>query len=189
MNIVFGGSFDPITKAHQEIISFIVKRFKPDNFILLIAGNTYYKTYDTSYKDRLNMAKIALNKLDIIYSNLEESNYHGTLYTLETLRKEYHDITFLLGADQFVKLPKWIDYQTLIKDYKFIVLNRDELLNDETITKVVDKYSHNFTFVEYNNDYSSTLWKDKRNKDIIDPKVLEYICEHKLYQSHQDKAS
>jgi len=182
MNIVYGGAFDPLTKAHKMIIDKIKKIFKPVNFIITLTNDkTYYKNTSASYNDRLNMLKLVF-KDSLIYDNYESDKYYGTYEYLVNLSKKYSDIYFLLGADQFKKLPSWIKYDDLISNFHFIVLNRNNILNDELINSVTKDNRTNFIFVDLNIDISSTMFKEnKNNKKILDKKVYKYIIKYNLY--------
>ncbi|MDR2867887.1 MAG: nicotinate-nicotinamide nucleotide adenylyltransferase [Acholeplasmatales bacterium] len=184
MNIVFGGSFDPITRAHQDIIEFIIKKYQPEYFIIVIAGVTYYKQYVTSWNDRLNMIKLACSRIrgtHLIYSDIEKDQYLGTLNTLNILSKEYPNLTFLLGADQFIKLKTWIDYESLIKNYSFIVLDRQHLLTAQIKKDITKQNEGNFSFLAYNNKGAASDFRKTRKAKLVDPQVWSYIKEHQLY--------
>ncbi|MDR2828600.1 MAG: nicotinate-nicotinamide nucleotide adenylyltransferase [Acholeplasmatales bacterium] len=179
MNIVFGGSFNPVTKAHKQIIDYCFRKFKISNFIIVLAGTTYYKEYNVSYESRKAMLKLVLKRKKIIFSPIEEKEYHGTYNTLVSLSKTYKDIHFLLGADQLLKINDWIDSTKLINEFKFIVFNRDNIINEE----IKNKYNRNFLFI--NNPiykFSSSLYRENPSLiDIIDKRVYKYIKDYNLY--------
>ena len=41
--IVFGGSFNPLSKAHGDLIHLLINNYKPDRFILLPSSDKFIK--------------------------------------------------------------------------------------------------------------------------------------------------
>ena len=41
--IVFGGSFNPLSKAHGDLIHLLINNYKPDCFILLPSSDEFIK--------------------------------------------------------------------------------------------------------------------------------------------------
>ena len=66
----FGGSFNPVTKAHVELAEEIRNKYGLDKVIFVPVGDKYNKIGLISEKHRNNMLKIAICK----YDNLEVSN-------------------------------------------------------------------------------------------------------------------
>ncbi|MGL4948941.1 MAG: nicotinate-nicotinamide nucleotide adenylyltransferase [Anaeroplasmataceae bacterium] len=182
MNIVYGGSFNPPTKAHVKIVE-ILKSFKPKNIILLPVGDNYNKKDLVEFNHRYNMLKILFN--DYVVSDLENSsNYKGTYNSLIELNKSYDDIYFVLGYDNLEKFKSWINYNNLIKDFKFIVISRSNFNTKEYLEKNFNEYITRFTIVDVNIDISSSVYRNNpfKNKELICESVLKYIDENKLYK-------
>ena len=88
-----------------------------------------------------------------------------------------------MGADNFINITKWKDGQELIENYKYIVLDRDNIN--------LDKYINDNVFIIRNEDYNnysssrfrSMLKEEKRyEKELIPDEVIDYILENKLYR-------
>lgn len=186
MIIVYGGTFNPPTIAHQLIASKVIEDFKPEKFILLPVGENYpWKSFYVPFKKRFEMLKLAFK--DEIYevSTLENKKvYKGTYYTLKRIEKTYkNSVYFLLGADNLSYLEKWINYELLIKEFRFIVIKRKGFNLDE-IMKKYHPYEENFNVIEMDLDISSSLFREEpeKNKHFIPNDVLKYVKEHKLYE-------
>ena len=54
----FGGSFNPPTKAHEELAKEIMKEFNLDKLFFVPVGNTYQKNGLIDEKDRYRMETI-----------------------------------------------------------------------------------------------------------------------------------
>ena len=106
MNIVFGGSFNPITKAHLDIINKLKEKFNPENVIILPASDNYTWKNLTKSNDRLNMIKLVCKDCIISDYELKQSTYKGTINSLNYLSKTYKDLYFCMGADNLEKFDK-----------------------------------------------------------------------------------
>ena len=103
-----------------------------------------------------------------------------TYQILDLYKKEYpkDEIYFIMGEDNLKDLPNWKKYDYLIKNYKFMLISRDNLnMKDE---KYVERVKLN------QNDISSTMIRDliKDHKDVdkyLEKDVIKYISNYNLY--------
>ena len=182
MNIVYGGSFNPPTRAHKFIIDRLFTIFRPDNIIVVPTGNSYGKAGLIEFEHRYNMAKLLDNR--IIVSRLEDrSEYLGTYNLLKELSTEYRDLYYVIGSDNLKKLDTWIDYKNLLHDFKFIVFNRYGLDLTDIINEKYPEFKNNFVIVELNLEVSSSDFRNNKNRDVITDEVYNYIVENKLYEN------
>lgn len=183
LNIVYGGSFNPPTIAHEGIISELKRKYKPENIIIIPAGNSYNRKELLDFKDRYNMLKLISNDIisDIENKNLE---YKGTLYTLDLLSKDYKDIYFVMGADNLIDIKSWIRYEELLEKYNFIIITRDDINIVDFIDNELSKYKSHFKLISLKYMVSSTKIRNNidENKDMLNPKVYEYIKKNHLYE-------
>lgn len=178
MLLVYGGSFNPITKAHYEIAKLLKEKYN-SNFVFVPVGNSYSKENLIEFHHRFNMLNIIANKLDATVINAEDNKkYLGTYDLLKKLQKEDKDIYFILGADNLINLHNWINAKKLIEEFKFIVLTRDNIKLDFSSFE----YPNNFDVVNINFDISSSDFRNNKNTNVIDEDVLKYIKENNLYE-------
>lgn len=96
------------------------------------------------------------------------------------------EIFFIMGADNFINISKWKDGQKLIKKYKYIVLDRNNIKLDSYISKISDNVS--IIKNENYNTCSSTMFrsmlKEEKiyDKEIIPDAVIDYIIENNLFE-------
>jgi len=184
MNILYGGSFNPVTKAHLNIIKLLKEKFKPENIIVMPVGDNYTWKNMANFNDRYNM--LNLIKEDFIISDFEQKNtkYSGTYYTLNELSNNYSDLYFCIGADNLESFDKWINYKNLLSDYNIIVFTRPGFEAKKIIEKKYNEYKEKFHILELNLDVSSSLIRSDvlKYKDYIDKKVYDYIISHNLYR-------
>ncbi len=181
-SVLFGGSFNPPTKAHYEIIKYLSDNY--DEVLILPNGDSYTfagKVLD-SFKHRVKMLEIMTKSFkNVKILELEnEKEFMGTYHTLRTLN---HPI-FVLGADCIEKLHLWKHFDELIEENNFIVFNRGKM--DVNYLLKSNVYLQNklnkFEIVNITiPDVSSTEFRDSINKDSVCEEVYEYIIENELY--------
>ena len=181
-SVLFGGSFNPPTIAHFEIIKYLSKNY--DEVIVLPNGDSYNfagKVLD-SFKHRVNMLnEMVKNLVNVKVVELENRNeFLGTYHTLRTLNHP----TFVLGADCISKLHLWKHFDELMEENKFIVFNRGssnilELINDN---KELTKYLNKFEIIDLEvPNVSSTTFRETLDKEIVCKEVYDYIIKNELY--------
>lgn len=186
MNYVYGGSFNPPTLAHQKIILKLKEIDPLSHVILLPVGDDYRKTYLAPFKHRYQMLKLLTkNMTNVSISTLEkEHKYQGTLKSLNDLNESYKDLCFVMGSDQIKDLKSWINVETLLASYPFVILQRDKNLDIKAIENEFMAYKHQFIWIPFDEDISSTqarLNKEIR-KNILSKDIIQYMNKHHLYE-------
>lgn len=183
--VLFGGSFNPPTIAHYEIIKYLALCGKFNEVLILPNGDSYTfggKVLD-NFKNRVEMLKIICQEFEnvkILETENKES-FKGTQVTLEILNHPY----FVLGDDCLEKFHLWKNFEKLVSENKFIVINRNKsfdvynyLLNNEYLKDYLD----NFEIININTpDVSSSDFRDNNNENVVSEEVLQYIKNNKLY--------
>ncbi len=181
MNIVFGGSFNPPTKAHKLILDKLFLLFKPDNIIIVPVGDNYQKKGLIDYTHRLEMVKLLDSR--VIVSTLENNDvYLGTYDLLKKLSEDYDDLYYIIGSDNLMKLDTWIDYKNLLKDFKFIVFNRYSVPLEDVILEKYPEFKDRFLIIQIDYDVSSSKFRETKDANLIPSEVYDYIIENKLYE-------
>ncbi len=180
--VLFGGSFNPPTIAHYEIIKYLSLNY--DEVLLLPNGDSYSfagKILD-SFNHRVKMLEIMTKSFsNIKILELENrSDFKGTYHTLRLLNHP----TFVLGSDCIDKLHLWKHFDELLNENNFIVFNRGSddvrslLNNNKHLNKSLDK----FEIIDFNvSDVSSTEFRNDINKEIVCEEVYDYIIKNELY--------
>lgn len=184
MIIVYGGAFNPPTKAHYLIAKMLIEKFNPDTFYFLPVGNKYQKEGMASYEERFNMLNIVANKLSncIVSDKENEECFRGTYYVLKDFSLIDKDLYFVMGADNFDYLDKWIMADSLIKEFKFIILTRRGYDIYKLIDEKYSNYKNNFLPIEIDYPISSTDFRTNKDQSILLEEVYEYIKENNLYE-------
>jgi nicotinate-nucleotide adenylyltransferase len=188
---IFGGSFDPIHKAHVQIAKLALKLYKLDKIFFVIAIKPPHKSRQyANITDRLNMLHIATHNLQKIEVSLYEVNQNKTVYSYQTLdyfQKQYSKakIYMIIGSDCVLNFHQWNNICYISKHYNLIVVKRKGI--DLSINSRLCYYS-NYNFI--NNDVcdisSTTLRKlikdnSTKAKVFLNPQVYNYILQNDLY--------
>ena len=189
---IFGGSFNPPHKMHKEIAIELIKKHYVDKVIFVPTGSKY------KYKNNLLSDKVRLNMLELMCkdtNNLEVSDFElkdDVVYTYDTLnhfKNKYKDdeIYFICGTDNLSYIDKWKRGEYILSNNKILVIKR----NTDDINTLLDKYKDykdNIIVTDIKeNEISSTkiremIYNNKRVKNYLDNKVLDYIIRNKLYR-------
>jgi nicotinate-nucleotide adenylyltransferase len=134
---LFGGTFDPIHIGHLAVARAAERRFHLDEVQFIPTGHPPHKHRRgmASYADRYAMTSIACADHPKFVPSLAESgpDHSGreTFYSVDTVRhykQRAHGTNthfyFLTGADSFLGIPNWKDYETLLGLCDFIVASR-----------------------------------------------------------------
>ncbi len=188
MVVVFGGAFNPPTIAHREIYFHIQKSVDFDVFIYLPVSNLYTKSSLIANVHRLNMLELMIEDLEkAVVSDLEmiDSDFLGTYQSLIRIQEKYNDdVAFVIGADNLKNIHKWKNADSLLREFKFIVLERNHIHIERYFEddKVLSPYKDNFIVLPgFDMNISSTVFRETFEPAYVPEKVFEYIMTHKLY--------
>lgn len=184
IKVLFGGSFNPPTKAHYEIAKEVIDKFEVKEFVFLPTGNVYNKPNLIECKQRIAMLDLLCKKLknaSVSDYEMKQDVYLGTYKTLEHFKGFY----FLMGADNFITLHQWINYPNVIINNKFIVVERNNLDLNEYINKHLDVKNNINNFLFYEDfkqiDISSSKFNQTKDYSLLLEEVADYIINHNLY--------
>ena len=181
----YGGTFDPITKAHEAIIRKIKKEMRDSDKLIIGIVQNDEKNYNVSVNDRLNMVKKSLDAHEIVIQDKRTYAYLDAHYRDEK-------ITICMGEDEWHAIcsGKWVNWDLLLKRYEFMVFNRKDN-NDEIVLPAGINPNVTFLSAEDTDGISSTavreiLFKNPEChysdvRDYITHVVFRYIKDNELY--------
>ncbi len=183
MKIVYGGSFNPPTLAHLEVYKYLHEKYPNSEFVYLPVSNKYQKEHLLDNEIRYEMLSIMIEGLENCSVSKIEFNDEEYLGTYNTLKKFNDEVYFVLGADLFLTFKTWRNLSKLIKEFKFIILSRDDYDVKEFLKdKIFDGYLDHFIYYEdFKYNISSTSFRNTNNPKYLTKKVYEYIKLHNLY--------
>ncbi len=123
---MFGGTFDPIHKAHIVIAREVANAFSLDQVLMIPAGQPPFKTAQTPYEHRFRMVELACEgDPRLVPSRMEEGQTKSySILTIERLKAEGGELFFIVGADAFADIEKWYRAHDVIRAVEFIVVGR-----------------------------------------------------------------
>jgi len=193
MKIVFGGAFNPVTKAHILVCKYIMTKVDADEFIFLPVSNAYTKSELASNHHRVNMLNLVikgLEKVKISKLEIDDSDYLGTYQSLIRLSDNNDcEISFVIGADNLYNMHKWINIEGILSEFKIIVLGRNKIDIETAIdsNQILKKHKNNFIVLnDFVVDISSTGFRSTFDKTQVDEEVYKYIIENGLYRGDED---
>ena len=190
--LIFGGTFNPIHNGHLILSEHCINEEGFDKVVFVPTMNPYYK--DTlDFDTRLKMLKMAIKDNDkFAYSSIEKRyNLEGKLYLILEKISELSDddITILIGSDSLMNLDWWYKIDEILKNYKILVLKRDD--EDEAIAMKIAEYKEKYgaDIKVLNNkrvEISSSMIREmikngKSIKYLVRDDVEKFIRDEKLY--------
>ncbi|MDL2265653.1 nicotinate-nucleotide adenylyltransferase [Parabacteroides sp. OttesenSCG-928-G07] len=167
---IFSGSFNPIHIGHLALANWICEYEKMDEIWFLITPLNPLKENQTLIDDqiRLEMAKAAVGD----YSKFIVSDYEFhlpkptySIDTLDNLTKKFpeYQFHFIIGADNWVRMHLWKDYEKLISTYPVIIYPRKGF---QII--IPEEYQHIYAVDAPEIEISSTFIREsyKQGKDV-----------------------
>ena len=128
---IFGGTFDPIHKAHVAMAREAADQFQLERVLFVPASNPPHKSGQTyaPYEDRLRMAEAACaGEPRFVVSRLEEGPERSySIDTIERVRAKLNtsdELFFLIGADAFAEMETWHRWREVVAAVRFIVVSR-----------------------------------------------------------------
>lgn len=133
---LFGGVFDPIHSGHLAVARAAVRRFRLDAVHFVPTSRPPHKALETitPFAHRYAMTALACAGHRCFFPSLAESDASGTdrfFYTIDTVRRFRRQLAgrltrlyFITGADAFLQIRTWKDYQALLDSCNFIVAHR-----------------------------------------------------------------
>lgn len=193
MKVIFGGAFNPVTKAHMMVYEYVTSKLDVEEFIFLPVSSAYTKSDLASNYHRRNMLQLATEQLDNVrVSELEmnDSDFLGTYQSLIRFSdSEQVEIGFVVGADNLIGMEHWINIEGILSEFKIIVLARNNL-NIESLIRnnpVLEKHRSSFIICDdFNVDISSTSFRETMDQNDVPKAVYEYILENKLYVEDEE---
>lgn len=127
---LFGGSFDPVHKAHIKLAEAAKDEFRLDKIIFIPARIPPHKKRKLApAADRLKMISLALkNRACFCVSpyELDKKSISYTFRTVRHFRRKYPraDIFFIMGSDSLKELKTWKKPEEILASCRLIVFRR-----------------------------------------------------------------
>ena len=194
---LFGGTFDPIHKAHIALADAAVKEVGLDELYFMPAYVSPFKigVKTESGDHRYNMIHEILHYNDAFRVSSYELLKQDVSYTFDTLthlKKVFQcDIYFILGYDSLVQLDTWYKGDQLLSEFPIVAGKRPGTKSDLAASKIKEyqeEYNADIRVLEMAEmdiaatDIRECITQNEPISDYVVPEVEEYIIDNKLYQ-------
>jgi nicotinate-nucleotide adenylyltransferase len=183
---IFGGTFDPIHKAHLAVASRAAERFRLDRVLFVPAAHPPHKAGITHapYDDRVRMAELACRgdaRFEV--SRLEEGVHRSySINTIEKMRARMgpgDELFFIIGADAFAEIRTWLRWEDVARRVRFIVVSRPGHVYEAPPGVRLERLD-TIELPVSSSGIRRALAAGERPAEVPEP-VLEYILSHGLY--------
>lgn len=188
---LFGGSFDPPHLGHLAFARFVLDALAPERLVWLPAGRQWQKPDQimAAAVHRAGMIKRLIASEPRFVLDERELHRRGPSFTADTLREfatqePTAELMFLIGQDQYTRLPSWFQVETVTSLATLVVVPR----GGEAVVTPPGLPAHRLQVLALpDNPLSSTAVRDAvaRGADIspmVGAEVASYIASHRLYE-------
>ena len=210
---LFGGTFDPIHAGHIAVAEAALRRFHLDTIYFITSSRPPHKAKRDLAPFLHRYAMVALACADHAHfaPSTAEAPLDGpghVFYTIDTVRRFHREqpedhLYFIVGADQFLELPTWKSYESLLDACDFIIASRPGFRLDALRLVIPPEKLNRTTAAESNqislrksaihllptvsSHVSSTEIRERVQRGqalrgLVPPRVEEYILSQALYR-------
>ena len=197
---IFGGAFDPITTGHIKNAQLVLNYSKEFDEVWVMPCYTHLCGKNMApAQDRLEMCKLATKsdgRLKVspyeIDHKLGGETYHLVKMLLDdSAMMDRCDFSIIIGLDNALTFDKWVNYEFLERQIRFITVARPGVEEDPKV-QWYRRVPHIYLQPEAHEDLIKISSTDVRRMirehdpavaSYLHPDVLAYCREHKLYES------
>jgi nicotinate-nucleotide adenylyltransferase len=124
---LLGGAFDPPHLGHVALAKAAIAHFELARLVVVPVGNAPHKELVLPAETRFRLAHAAFREMPRVVFSRIDMERNGAAYTVETVKyaeKEWSDVIFLIGADQFLDFPGWKDPNEILQHARLGVATR-----------------------------------------------------------------
>lgn len=123
-------------------------------------------------------------KLDVEDIAVESKIKLHAVDTFKLIKQKYNrdEIFFIMGSDNFRKMPEWKNYEELISNYNIIVIERERKKirqeNPKNIFELIPEQQAEIDSTKIRNLFKNN---EEEAKKYLNENVYEYIRKNELY--------
>lgn len=192
MNIgLFFGSFNPIHHGHLLIASQILEFSDLDKIWFVVSPQNPLKKKSTLLNeyDRLHLVELAIANDDRFKASNVEFALPKPSYSVDTLahlkdKHPEHNFSLIMGGDNLGTLPKWKNYETILKYYQVYVYSRPGYDTDTLLAAHPHVHVLQFPQMDISASYIRKCVADGISiRYLVADAVREYILNMSLFQA------
>ena len=169
---IFGGSFDPPHRGHQQIVEEALKHLDIDQLIILPAYLNPFKS--SSLADaalRLEWCRTLFGNIPGVTVSDFEIVQHKSVKTAQSVRhfKKHYDVKYLIvGADNLSTLTQWHDFTWLNEQISWVIVTRPGY-------PVRTENLRSWRILALDAPVSSSRIREERNTSAVDTKIAASV--------------
>ncbi|MBO5412991.1 MAG: nicotinate (nicotinamide) nucleotide adenylyltransferase [Clostridia bacterium] len=171
---------------HINLAKILIKEYNLDKIFFVPVGNYYEKNDLIDAYHRYNMLKLAIEdnkQLEIEKIGLESKIKLYASDTFKLIKEKYQkdNIFFVMGSDNFKKMPTWKNYEDLIKNYNIIVIERErKKIRNENPKNIIEFIPEKLASAD-STKIRKMIKNNENTQKYLNPKVYKYIKQNNLY--------
>ncbi len=169
---IFGGSFDPPHRGHQDIVNCAIKTLDIDKLVLLPAYLNPFKTTSlASASKRLEWTYMLFDDIDRVEIDdyeIKEARSVCTSESIKQLNQRYRVKYIIIGADNLKLLSNWYQFDILNQNLIWVIASREGYILDTSNLR-------EWIRLDIDTPISSTHIRDRVDLKYIDPKIKESV--------------
>lgn len=196
--IVYGGTFNPPTRAHKFLIDMASTLFNNTKVVVVPVNDAYCKPDKAPAQNRLEMLQLLLadTSCDISTYEMQFTTICYTINTINEMRKQYPHATIhlMIGSDNLLNIVRWRSAELLLSSTYLLVVNRDVDIQAEISKNVLlNRYQKNIMVVHDNMPDEIRMISSTRVREqirtqnttelikYIPQELIDYVVEKGLY--------
>jgi len=199
---IYGGSFNPPHIGHIQAAKEAAEALHLDKLLVIPAGIAPHKQMpgnSATPQQRLDMLRLALADCPQIEVSDLELKREGPSYTYETilqLREEYPEATLILfmGTDMFLSIHTWKNAEIILENATLGVFYRGDRGEAQAIEAKKAELEQQGVKIELVQNVAIPISSTQMRRllafrcaaDFLPEGVLDYIREHRLYDTRTD---
>jgi len=124
---LLAGSFNPAHAGHMHVAQCGISRLGLDQIWWIVSPQNPLKPTQPAYEQRVKTVEQLNLPFSMRISHIERDfQTHYTIDMLKRARQKWpqNRFVFLMGADNFLQLPKWQDWQGILKTVPIAIISR-----------------------------------------------------------------
>ena len=169
---IFGGSFDPPHRGHQQIVTEAIQSLDIDRLIVLPAYLNPFKT--TSLADayqRLKWCRTLFADIPKVIVSDYEIRQNRSVKTAESVRhfQKHYDVKYLIiGADNLSTLTQWHDFEWLNNEITWVIVTRPGFELDTGMLR-------SWKLLKLHTPVSSSTIRKEKNTEAVDTQIADSV--------------